>query len=109
MQEVPEEVPVPGVHDVLGQSRNREEEEVPGLPELARVVQALLELPRVGCVQDRKPVDHLRVVHRQRPGDRPAPVVTDQQRGLGAALCDQAADVLREQVAGVGLEALRLG
>src|ERR671936_976622 len=37
LQEVPEEVPVPGVNDFLGQSGHRKEKEVPGLPELARV------------------------------------------------------------------------
>ena len=37
-----------------------------------------------------------------------APVVTDQQRGLGAELSDEAADVVGEQVDAVGLEALRL-
>jgi len=34
--------------------------------------------------------------------------VTDQERGLGTELSDQAADVVREQVDGVGLEALWL-
>ena len=39
---------------------------------------------------------------------RSAPVVTDQQRGLGTAFFDEAADVGGEQVDGVGLEALWL-
>ena len=34
--------------------------------------------------------------------------MTDQQRGLGTALFDQATDVVREQVDAVGLEALWL-
>jgi hypothetical protein len=34
--------------------------------------------------------------------------VTDQLRGLGAELADEAADVVGEQVDAVGLEALRL-
>ena len=37
-----------------------------------------------------------------------APVVTDQQRGLGTEFSDEAADVGGEQVDGVGLEALWL-
>src|SRR4051794_14010219 len=41
LQEVAEEVPVSGVHHILGQSWDRKEEEVPGLPQLARVLQAL--------------------------------------------------------------------
>ena len=108
MQEVSEEVPVPRVHHVLGQSRYRKEEEVPGLPELARVVQSLLEPPRMGRVEDGESVDHLGVVHRGGPGDASAPVVTDQQRGLGTEFSDEAADVGGEQVDGVGFEALWL-
>jgi hypothetical protein len=108
LQEVPEEVPVSGVHHVLGQSRCREEEEVPGLPELVRVVQSLREPPRMSRVEDGESVDHLGVVHRGRPGDGPAPVVTDQQRGLLAELSDEAADVVGEQVDPVRLEAVWL-
>ena len=84
-QEVPEEVPVSGLHHLLGQPRQRkeEEEEVPGLPELVRVVQSLREPPRMRRVEDDESVDHLTVVHSGCPGDGSAPVVTDQQRGLG--------------------------
>src|SRR6185369_5524206 len=82
--------------------------EVPRLPQLARVVQSLGESPRMRRVEDGEPVDHLGVVHRDCPGDASAPVVTDQERGLGTELSDQAADVVREQVDGVGLEALWL-
>ena len=108
MQEVSEEVPVSGVHHVFGQSRYRKEEEVPGLPELVRVVQSLLEPPRMRRVEDGESVDHLRVVHRGGPGDASAPVVTDQQRGLRTDRSDEAADVGGEQVDDVGLEALWL-
>src|SRR5262245_59352744 len=108
MQEVSEEVPVSGGHDVLGQSRYRKEKEVPGLPELVRVVQSLLEPPRMGGVEDGESVNHLGVVHRGGPGDGSAPVVTDQQRGLSTEFSDEAADVVCEQVDGVGFEALRL-
>src|SRR6185312_8140526 len=108
MQEVPEEVPVPGGHHVLGQSRYREEEEVPRLPELARVVQSLREPPRMGRVENGESVDHLGVVHRDGPGDASAPVMTDQERLLGTELSDQASDVGGEQVDAVVLEALRL-
>jgi hypothetical protein len=108
MQEVSEEVPVSGVHHVLGQSRYRKEEEVPGLPELVRVVQALRQPPRMGRVENGESVDHLGVVHRRGPGDASAPVVTDQQRGLGTELFDETADVGGEQVDGVGLEAFWL-
>jgi hypothetical protein len=108
MQEVSEEVPVSGMHDLLGQSRYRKEEEIPGLPELARVVQSLLEPPRMGRVEDGESVDHLRVVHRDGPGDASAPVVTDQKRGLGTELPDESADVGGEQVDAVVLEILWL-
>jgi hypothetical protein len=40
-QEVPEEMPAVGVHDDFGQLWEVEEEEVPRLPQLARVVQSL--------------------------------------------------------------------
>src|SRR2546425_10148369 len=103
-----EEVPVSGVHHVLGQSRYRKEEEVPRLPELVRVFQSLLESPRMGCVEDGESVDHLGVVHRGGPGDASAPVVTDQHRGLGTELSDETADVGGEQVDGVVLEGLWL-
>jgi hypothetical protein len=59
-------------------------------------------------VEDGEPVDHLGVVHRGRPGDRPAPIVADQRRRFGTELSDQAADIGGEQVDAVGLEALRL-
>jgi hypothetical protein len=105
---VPEEVPVSKVHDFLGQSRYRKEEEVPGLPELVRVVQSLLEPPRMGRVEDGESVDHLRVVHRGRPRDASAPVMTDQERRLGTELSDESTDVGGEQVDVIGLEALWL-
>jgi hypothetical protein len=38
------------------------------------------------------------MVHRDGPGDAAAPVVTDQERGLGTELADQSADVVGEQV-----------
>src|SRR5207248_7829824 len=78
LQEVSEEVPVSGVDDVLGRSGYRKEEEVPGLPELARVLQSLRESSRMSRVEDGESVDHLGVVHRGGPGDASAPVVTDQ-------------------------------
>src|SRR5207244_5669474 len=62
LQEVSEEVPVSGVYHFLGQSWDRKEEEVPGLPELIRVVQSLREAPRMGRVEDGESVDHLGVV-----------------------------------------------
>ena len=108
MQEVSEEVPVSGGHDVLGQSRRRKKEEVPGLPQLVRVVQSFLKPPRMGRVEGGESVDHLGVIHRRGPGDAPAPVVTDQPRRLGTAFSDEAADIGGEQVDGVGLVALRL-
>ena len=107
-QEVSEEVPISRLNDVLGQSRYRKEEEVPGLPELARVVQSLPEPPRMGRVEDGESVDHLGVVHRGGPGDGSAPIVTDQHRRLSTEFSDEVADVGGEQVDGVGLEALWL-
>ena len=107
LQEVPEEMPVVGVHDAFGQLREVEEEEVPGLAELARVVQSLRELPRMGRVEDGQPVHDLGVVHRGGPGDGSAPVVADQQRGLGTAFVDEIADVGGQLVGVVGLDAVR--
>jgi len=62
----------------------------------------------MGRVEDREAVDRLGVIHRDGPGDAAAPVVTGQQRGLGAAFLDQAPDVVGEQVHPVGLEAVWL-
>src|SRR5438034_6603889 len=62
----------------------------------------------MGRVEDGESVDHLGVVHRGGPGDGSAPVVTDQERGLGTEFSDESADVVGEQVYGVGLEALWL-
>ena len=62
----------------------------------------------MGRVEDGEAVDDLRMIHRDGPADASAPVVTDQERGLGTELSDEAADVVREQVDPVGLEALRL-
>jgi hypothetical protein len=62
----------------------------------------------MGRVEDGEPVHHLRVIHRDGPRDGPAPVVTDQMGGLGPEFSDQAADVGRQQVDGIGLEALWL-
>jgi hypothetical protein len=50
----------------------------------------------MGRVEDGQPVDDLGVLHGGRPGDGPAPVVTDQQRGLGTAFLDETADVGRQ-------------
>ena len=72
------------------------------------MLQSLREPPWMGGVEDGESVDHLGVVHRDRPGDAPAPVVTDQQRGVGAEFADEAADVGGEQIDAVGLEPLRL-
>src|SRR6187397_823037 len=62
----------------------------------------------MGRIEDREAVDDLRMIHRDGPGDASAPIVTDQERGLGTELSDEAADVVGEQVDAVGLEALRL-
>ena len=59
----------------------------------------LRELPRVGRVEDGQPVHDLGVDHRGGPGDGSAPVVTDQERGLGAAFVDEVADVAGERAA----------
>ena len=72
------------------------------------MAQAFLELARMGRVEDGEPVDHLGVIHRDGPGDASPPVVTDQQRGLGTAFSDEAADIGGEQVDAVSLEALWL-
>ena len=108
-QEVAEEVPVIRRHDAFGQVGEVEEEEVPGLAELAGVVQSLRELPRVGRVEDREAVHHLRVGHRGGPGDAAAPVVPGQQRGLRAAFTDETGDVAGQLVDVVGMDTVRLG
>ena len=72
------------------------------------MVQSLREPPRMSGVEDGESVDHLGVVHRGRPGDGSAPVVTDQQRGLGTEFSYESADVSGEQVDAVGLEVLWL-
>jgi hypothetical protein len=58
----------------------------------------------MGRVEDGETVDHLGMVHRDGPGDASAPVVTDQECGLGTERSDQAADVVGEQVDAVVLE-----
>lgn len=88
-------------HVVLGQVWEREVEEVPGPRELAGVAQSLVELAWMGRVEDGQTVDDLWVVHRRGPGGGSAPVVTDQQRGLGAALADEIAHVGGQLVGGV--------
>jgi hypothetical protein len=50
----------------------------------------------MGRVEDGQAVDDLGVVHRGSPGGGSAPVVADQQRGLGAALVDEIAYVVRQ-------------
>jgi len=95
------------LHDGFWQVREVEEEEVPGPAELGRVVQSLRELPRVGRVEDSQPVHDLGMVHREGPGDGSAPVMPDQQRGLGAAFVDQAADVVDQRADVVGRDAVR--
>ena len=61
----------------------------------------------MGRVEDGQPADDLGVVHRGGPGDGSAPVVADQQRGLGAAFSDETADVGGKRLGGVGGEAGR--
>ena len=63
----------------------------------------------MGRVEDGQPVDDLGVVHRERPGGGPTPVVADHERGLGAALLDETADVGGQLVGAVGGDAVRLG
>src|SRR4051812_44483581 len=96
------------MHDLLGQSRCREEEEVPGLPQLVRVLQSLRESPRMGGVQDGESVDNLGVVHRDGPSNAAAPVVADQERRLGTESFNEAADVVGEQIDPILLEGLWL-
>ena len=107
-QEVLEELPVLRAHVVLGQVWEREVEEVPGPRELAGVAQSLVELARMGRVEDDQTVHDLGVVHRRGPGGGSAPVVTDQQRGLGAAFADEIAHVGGQLVGGVSREAVGL-
>ena len=108
-QEVLQELPVVGLRVVLGQIRELEVEEVPGPSQLAGVAQPLVELARMGRVEDGQPVDDLGMVHRERPGGGSTPVVADHERGLGAALLDEPADVGGQLVGAVGGDAVRLG
>ena len=57
VQEVPEEMPLVGVHDAFRDLREVKEEKVPGLAELAGVVQSLQKLPRMGRVEDGPSLD----------------------------------------------------
>ena len=109
MQEVLEKLPVVDLYMVLGQPRKLEVEEVPGPPQLAGVPQPLVELARMGRIEDGEPVDDLGMVHRERPGGGSAPVVADHQRGLGTALLDETADVIGQVGGAVGVDAVRLG
>ena len=61
----------------------------------------------MGRVEDGEPLDYLRVIHSDGPSDASAPVMTDQQRGLGTAFSDETADVGGQLVGVVGLDALR--
>ena len=63
----------------------------------------------MGRVEDGQPVDDLGVVHRERPGRGSAPVVADHERGLGAALLDETADVGGQLAGAVGGDAVRFG
>ena len=72
------------------------------------MLQPLRELPWMGRVENGESVDHLRVVHRDGPGDRTAPVVADQERRLRTKLSDEAADVGGEQIDAIRLEAVWL-
>src|SRR4051794_19767102 len=100
-QEVLEELPVLRAHVVLGQIWEREVEEVPGPRELAGVTQSLVQLARMGRVENGQPVHHLGVVHRRSPGGGPAPVVAHQRRGLGTELVDEIAHVVGQLGGGV--------
>jgi hypothetical protein len=62
----------------------------------------------MGGVEDGESVDNLGVVHRDGPGNAPAPVVADQERRLGTEPFNEAADVVGEQIDPILLEALRL-
>ena len=61
----------------------------------------------MGRVEDGQPVYDLGVAHRGGPGDASAPVVTDQQRGLGTAFVDETDDVGSQMVGVVGRDAVR--
>ncbi len=71
-------------------------------------MQSAQELPWMGHVEDGQPVHDLRVTHRSIPGDGSAPVVPDQQRGLGTAFVDEVADIGGQLIGVVGLDAVRL-
>jgi hypothetical protein len=62
----------------------------------------------MGRVENGQPVDHLRMIHRRRPGDRSTPIMTDQHCGLSTQLTDQSANVSGQQIDGIGLETVRL-
>src|SRR4051812_4992697 len=62
----------------------------------------------MGRVEDRESLDHPGGVHRNRPGDASAPVVTAQPRGLGTKFSNEAADVVSQQGDGIVFEVLGL-
>jgi hypothetical protein len=84
-QEIPEEMPIVGVHGM---------------------VKSLRELARVAGAETRQPVYDLGVIHRGGLRGRSAPVVTDQQRGLSTALVDEIADVGGELIDVVRIDAV---
>src|SRR3954466_16168628 len=65
------------------------------------VAQFLVELARMGCVEDGQTVDDLGVVHRRSPGGGSAPIVADEQRRLGTAFVDEIAHVVAQLAGGV--------
>jgi hypothetical protein len=85
----------------LRQPRQLEEEDVPGLARLAGRSQPLQHATGMGDVEDRQPLYHFRMADRGRPGNRCAPVVTDEHRAFGAPFGDQLTDVSGEAVHGV--------
>ena len=96
-------------HAALGEPRQLEEEDVPGLPELsAQVPHRVCECGGRRAVDRDELLDELRVTGRDRPGHGATPVVADDDRPLAAEgldepghVADEGADVVRALQVGV--------
>lgn len=82
--------------DGLREPGDLEEEHVPALEELLRVLHAGEEALRMRAIEHGEADRHLGVSHGKRPGDARAPVVTDEEGALLAAGADEVSNVFHQ-------------